>query len=110
MSNVAIPLIIMLGLGASAGVVAHRKIPGFWRASVVGGMVGMLLWIGGSLTYLALTEGLGRMDAASIHYLLKAVIITSSLTIPAAIAAGWLSRLRYSPAESKAETGHTPDR
>ncbi|MBI4556628.1 MAG: hypothetical protein HY706_03525 [Candidatus Hydrogenedentes bacterium] len=90
MPSVAVPVAIMLGLGASAGAVAHRKIPGFWRASVVGGVGGMLLWIGGATVLVASTEGLGWEGVQSLRLLFKAMVITSCLTTLAATLAGIL--------------------
>jgi len=56
-----------MALGVSSGIVAHRKVPGFWRASVVGGLAGTLLWIIGALAVVVPTEGLGWGVAGMVY-------------------------------------------
>lgn len=92
MPSVAVPVAVMAGLGVSAGILTHRKFPGFWRASLAGGLAGALLWVVGALVLVVPTEGLGWTGVESLYLLFKAFAVVSAITVPAALLAGFLVR------------------
>lgn len=101
MPSVAVPLAIMVGLGVSAGVAAHRKVPRFWKASVVGGLAGALIWIVGTLALVVPTEGLGWTGVESLFLLFNAFAAAFAVTFPAAILGGLLVRWKRASPRTK---------
>ncbi|MBI2423263.1 MAG: hypothetical protein HYV27_10570 [Candidatus Hydrogenedentes bacterium] len=92
MPSIAVPVGIMAACGFSTGWVAHRRIPGFLWASVLGGGAGALLWVAGALILVLPTEGLDWRGLESLASLLESLLMTSTITVPAALAAGLLAR------------------
>lgn len=92
MPSVAVPVAVMSGLGVFGGILAHRRVRGFWRASLAGGLAGALVWMVGALVLVVPTEGLGWTGVESLYLLFKAFAIVSAITVPAAILAGFLVR------------------
>ncbi|GMV99261.1 MAG: hypothetical protein AMXMBFR84_04000 [Candidatus Hydrogenedentota bacterium] len=92
MPSVAVPASIMMAVGVASGIVTHRKEPRFWKASVVGGLAGAIVWVAGAMVLVVSTEGLGWTGMSSLVLIIKSFAITCTITFPASIVGGLIVR------------------
>lgn len=96
--NTIAPVIIIFGLGASAGFAFHLRIRRFWLASFAAAAAASTVWVGGGslLMWLVAPNELG----AVLPWKLAEIFLT---TLAGAIAAGWIVRGERATTDRDAE-------